>query len=73
MINLMDFDGHKAVINYDPETEMFQDEFVSLNSEADFYATDIESCVKKVKFLQQCFLRCRACFHLRGFLRRTRL
>ena len=65
MISLMNFDGHKAAINYDPEIETFWGEFVSLSSEADFYATDIESCVKKVKFLQQCYLRRRACFHPR--------
>ena len=43
MMNLMDIDGYKAVIQYDPEIEMFRGEFVGLNGGADFYARDIES------------------------------
>ena len=31
MNNLMNFDGYKAVINYDPEIEMFRGEFINLN------------------------------------------
>jgi predicted HicB family RNase H-like nuclease len=43
MMNLMEIDGYKAVIQYDPEIEMFRGEFVGLNGGADFYAGDIES------------------------------
>ena len=42
MRNTMVVDGYKAVIEYDPEIEMFRGEFVGLNGGADFYAADIE-------------------------------
>jgi predicted HicB family RNase H-like nuclease len=42
MMNIMEFDGYRAVIQYDPEIEMFRGEFVGLNGGADFYAADIE-------------------------------
>ncbi|MDM8547642.1 type II toxin-antitoxin system HicB family antitoxin [Candidatus Venteria ishoeyi] len=42
MKNVMDFNGYKAVIHYDPEIEMFRGEFVNLNGGADFYAADIK-------------------------------
>lgn len=42
MINTMEIDGFKAVINYDPEIEQFRGEFIGLNGGADFYAADIE-------------------------------
>ncbi|WP_349569450.1 type II toxin-antitoxin system HicB family antitoxin [Azotobacter salinestris] len=42
MKNTMVIDGYKAVIEYDPEIEMFRGEFVGLNGGADFYAADIE-------------------------------
>ncbi len=42
MQNLMEIDGYKAVIQYDPDIDMFRGEFVGLNGGADFYATDIE-------------------------------
>lgn len=42
MKNTMVIDGYKAVIQFDPEIEMFRGEFVGLNGGADFYAADIE-------------------------------
>ena len=42
MMNLMTIDGYKAVIQYDPELEMFRGQFVGLNGGADFYAADVE-------------------------------
>lgn len=42
MMNIMEFDGYRAVTQYDPEINMFRGEFVGLNGSADFYATDIE-------------------------------
>ncbi len=42
MLNTMKFDDYLAVINYDPEIEMFRGEFVLLNGGADFYAKDID-------------------------------
>ncbi|MCP5213355.1 MAG: type II toxin-antitoxin system HicB family antitoxin [Hahellaceae bacterium] len=56
MINLMNFDGHQAVINYDPEIEMFRGEFINLNGGADFYATDIEGLHREGKISLDMFL-----------------
>ncbi|MEA1922458.1 MAG: type II toxin-antitoxin system HicB family antitoxin [Pseudomonadota bacterium] len=47
MMNTMEIDGHRAVIAYDPEIEMFRGEFTGLNGGADFYAKDIESLKKE--------------------------
>ena len=41
-MNVMEINGIKAVIAYDPEINMFRGEFVGLNGGADFYATDID-------------------------------
>ncbi len=41
MMNLMEINGYKAIIQYDPEIEMFRGEFVGLNGGADFYASNI--------------------------------
>lgn len=43
MMNLMTIDGYGAVIQYDPDIEMFRGEFVGLNGGADFYARDLDS------------------------------
>ena len=42
MKNIMNINGYDAVINYDPEIEMFRGEFINLNGGADFYAADIK-------------------------------
>lgn len=42
MTNTISIDGYNAVIQYDPEIEMFRGEFVDLNGGADFYAQDVE-------------------------------
>lgn len=47
MNNIMTIDGHKAVIEYDPEIEMFRGEFVNLSGGADFYASDIAGLRKE--------------------------
>ncbi|WP_374556577.1 type II toxin-antitoxin system HicB family antitoxin [Aquitalea pelogenes] len=41
MINTLMIDGHKAIVVYDPEIDMFRGEFVGLNGGADFYASDV--------------------------------
>lgn len=38
----MEIDGYKAVIQYDPDIELFRGEFIGLNGGADFYAKDID-------------------------------
>jgi predicted HicB family RNase H-like nuclease len=42
-MNLMDIEGYKAVIAYDPDINLFRGEFIELNGGADFYAADVES------------------------------
>jgi predicted HicB family RNase H-like nuclease len=41
-MNTMDINGYKAIIQYDPEIDMFRGEFIGLNGGADFYAKDID-------------------------------
>jgi len=41
MRNAMEIEGYRAVIEFDPDIEMFRGEFVGLNGGADFYARDI--------------------------------
>ncbi len=42
MMNIMEINGYRAIIQYDPDIEMFRGEFLGLNGGADFYAQDIE-------------------------------
>ena len=42
MMNVMEINGVKAVIAFDPEINMFRGEFMGLNGGADFYSTDID-------------------------------
>ena len=59
MKNVMVIDGQRAVIEYDPEIEMFRGEFVGLNGSADFYAKNITGLKHEGKaslktFMQMC-------------------
>jgi predicted HicB family RNase H-like nuclease len=59
MMNMMNIDGYKAVIQYDPEIEMFRGQFIGLNGGADFYAADVEGLrreghVSLKVFLEHC-------------------
>ena len=56
MMNIMEFDGYRAVIQYDPEINMFRGEFVGLNGGADFYATDIEGLRREGELSLKVFL-----------------
>jgi len=47
MNNIMMISEHKAVISYDPETEMFRGEFLGLSGGADFYATNVAALKKE--------------------------
>jgi predicted HicB family RNase H-like nuclease len=42
MRNIVDIDGHKAVISFDPELGMLRGEFLGLSGGADFYAESVE-------------------------------
>jgi predicted HicB family RNase H-like nuclease len=39
--NVLEIDGYKAVIGYDPETNMLRGEFLGLNGGADFYSDSL--------------------------------
>ena len=56
MQNLMEIDGYKAVVQYDPDIDMFRGEFVGLNGGADFYATDIEALRQEGRISLKVFL-----------------
>ena len=42
MKNVIEIDGNKAVISFDPEIGLFRGEFLGLNGGADFYAKSVE-------------------------------
>lgn len=47
MNNIMIINGHRAVIQYDPDIEMLRGEFVGLNGGADFYADNLADLHKE--------------------------
>lgn len=49
MKNILEVNGYKAKIEYDPEIELFRGEFVGLNGGADFYAEDIKGLKKEAE------------------------
>ena len=55
-MNLLDIEGYKPVILYDPEIEMFRGEFVGLTVGADFYARDIKGLRREGKASLKVFL-----------------
>ena len=59
MRNTLEIDGYRAVIQFDPDIDMFRGEFVGLNGGADFYARDIaglrrEGAASLKVFLDMC-------------------
>jgi len=59
MKNIMEIDGHKAVVTFDPDIGMFRGEFLGLSGGADFYATDVEGLLREGRtslkaYLQAC-------------------
>ncbi|MBP1203030.1 putative HicB family RNase H-like nuclease [Duganella sp. 1411] len=54
--NTMTIDGHRAVITFDPEIQMFRGEFLELNGGADFYAKDVRGLQREGKISLQVFL-----------------
>ncbi|MCI5223036.1 MAG: type II toxin-antitoxin system HicB family antitoxin [Candidatus Electrothrix sp. AR4] len=55
-MNTMNIDGYRAVIQYDPEIEMFRGEFIGLIGGADFYARDIDGLREEGKISLNTFL-----------------
>lgn len=43
MKNVMEINGYKALIAFDPDTNLFRGEFIDLNGGADFYAANVKS------------------------------
>lgn len=56
MMNTMEIEGYQAIIQYDPEIEMFRGAFIGLNGGADFYAKDIEGLRQEGKISLNTFL-----------------
>lgn len=56
MMNTMTINGYQAVIQYDPEIDMFRGEFVGLNGGADFYAKDIDNLRREGEISLRVFL-----------------
>jgi predicted HicB family RNase H-like nuclease len=47
-MNILTIDNHRAVITYDPDTDMLRGEFLGLIGGADFYASDIPTLKAQV-------------------------
>lgn len=56
MMNMMEINGYRAVVQYDPDIDMFRGEFVGLNGSADFYAKDIDGLRKEGEISLKVFL-----------------
>ena len=53
---MMNIDGYKAIIKYDPVSDTFRGEFTGLNGGADFYATTVEGLKKEGRISLKVFL-----------------
>lgn len=57
MMNMIDIDGYKAVVSYDPDIKMFRGEFAGLpGGGADFYATTVDDLAKEGRASLKVFL-----------------
>ncbi len=56
MKNVLEIDGYKAIIAFDPETSLFRGEFIGLNGGADFYAADVKSLKREGRVSLKVFL-----------------
>jgi len=55
-MNIMEVDGYKAKIEYDPELDQFRGEILGLNGSADFYGKNPASLRKEFKNSLRVFL-----------------
>jgi len=58
-MNIMELNGYKALIEYDPELDTFRGEILGLNGSADFYGKSLPELKKEFKkslsvFLEVC-------------------
>jgi predicted HicB family RNase H-like nuclease len=56
MKNVMDIDGHRAVLTFDPEIGMIRGEFLGLAGGADFYARSVDGLLLEGRKSLQVFL-----------------
>jgi predicted HicB family RNase H-like nuclease len=56
MKNVVEIDGHKAVVAFDPEIGMLRGEFLGLSGGADFYAKDVDSLLAEGRKSLQVYL-----------------
>ena len=56
MMNMIEINGYRAVVQYDPDIDMFRGEFIGLNGGADFYAKDIDGLRKEGEISLKVFL-----------------
>ncbi|SMF20498.1 type II toxin-antitoxin system HicB family antitoxin [Xaviernesmea oryzae] len=56
MKNVIEIDGHKAVVSLDPEIGMFRGEFLGLNGGADFYSDNINGLMTEGRKSLETFL-----------------
>ncbi len=56
MKNILEIDGHKATISYDPDIEQFRGKFIGLNGGADFYSDSIAGLIREGRKSLQVFL-----------------
>lgn len=59
MRNTMEINGYRAIIQFDPDIDMFRGEFIGLNGGADFYARNVaglrkEGATSLKVFLEMC-------------------
>lgn len=55
-MNIMEVDGYKAKIEYDPDLDQFRGEILGLNGSADFYGEDPASLRKEFRNSLKVFL-----------------
>lgn len=56
MMNILEINGYRAVVQYDPDIDMFRGEYIGLNGGADFYAKDIDGLRKEGEISLRVFL-----------------
>ena len=56
MKNIIEIEGHKAAVSFDPEIGMLRGEFLGLTGGADFYARDVEQLYKEGAMSLRVFL-----------------
>ena len=56
MRNVIEIDGHEAVVAFDPQLRMLRGEFLGLSGGADFYAEDVEGLFREGRLSLKVFL-----------------